>query len=639
MTGVRNQRTLRDYWHSLGTKFFLLIVLGFLFTATVAFLSFQWVYGNIVEEVGRLFAEKQVLYDRERSLAPIRREVTLARMLAESPTILGWVSAEQDPAYKTRGLAELETFRRSFADKSYFFAIARSGHYYFNDANNQYSGRELRYTLHPGEPKDEWFYATLKQPEPCLLNPDFAVDIQVTKLWINCVVRKAGQPVAIIGTGIDLSTFIRDVIATPHPRLLTIFLDESGAIQAHRNPKLINYRSITKSVQQRKTIFDLIPRDAERNRLQELMLSLRQGEQPVATTFINIDGVRFLAGLTYIQEFGWFNMSLMGIDLVAQEYYTPILLVLFAALVVFLLVAAALVKILVLDRISQLDTLVRGVTHGMYDLPPNERPKDEIGRLNSGFRLMARAVGDHTQDLESKVEQRTAELQAANDTKDKLLSIIGHDLRGPIGVVKTITHELLVTPSPDAALLQSAMGSADYAYDLLEDLLMWASAQSGKNPAEPVRFQVQFELTLMLSGLRGLAREKSIDLLIDIPEPLEAVGDVEMVKTIVRNLVTNAIKFSRDHTQIRVHAQASGQRLRIAVADQGIGIAPEALTRLFILNDRKISTLGTRNERGTGLGLILCKELALKNGGDILVTSEQGQGSTFTLTLPLASMN
>jgi two-component system sensor histidine kinase/response regulator len=235
------------------------------------------------------------------------------------------------------------------------------------------------------------------------------------------------------------------------------------------------------------------------------------------------------------------------------------------------------------------------------------------------------------------VQQRTGELKAANDTKDKLLSIIAHDLRGPIGIVKTLTHELRDNPVPDAALLDSASGSADYAYDLLDDLLQWAASQSGKTPPQPVRFQVFFELTLVLSGLRGMAREKSIDLLADVPEALEAVGDVEMVKVILRNLVINAIKFSHERTQIRIQARAAGNRLRIDVQDQGVGMAPETLAHLFQVGDRKISTLGTRNERGTGLGLILCKEFALKNGGDILVASQVGAGSTFTLVLPLAA--
>lgn len=625
----------RELLHSLQAKFFLLILLGFMVTAGVAFLSFQWVYNRIVEEVGLLFVEKQVLYDRERSLAPIRREVTLARMLAESPTILAWLADESSPEHRARGLRELETFRRSFADRSYFFAVAKSGNYYFNDAAGHYTGQERRYVLNPASPKDGWFYATLKQSEPCLLNPDFAVDIQVTKLWINCVVRKDGVALAIIGTGIDLSSFIRDVIATPHPRLLTIFLDGAGAIQAHRNPKLINYSSISKSVAERRTLFELIEADEQRAVLRNLMDALRQERVPVATTFITIDGVRYLAGLTYIQEFGWFNLTLMGLDLVTQEYYLPILLVLLAALLGFLVVSALLVKVLVLDRVSQLDALVRAVTRGMYDVTLPQGPADEIGRLEAGFRLMADSVRDTTQNLEAKVNQRTAELRTANETKDKLLSIIAHDLRGPIGMVRGLAHELAAQPPGDVELLTAARGAADYAHALLEDLLLWAASHSGSLKPAPVRFNLYFETVLTLSGLRAQARGKSITMVTDVPESLEAYGDVEMVRTILRNLVTNAIKFSHEGGEIRVSARREAARLRVDVQDFGVGIAPEAQARLFQVGERNVSTLGTRKERGTGLGLILSLELARKNGGDILMQSAPGQGSTFTLVLPL----
>lgn len=203
---------IQAFWRSLKTRFFILIAAGFLLTAAGAYFSFQWVLDDIVQRLGTLFAEKQVLYDRERSLRPILREVTLARKLATSPTILAWAGDEDDPALKQRGLRELENFRQAFVDKSYFFALRASGHYYFNDARGQYTGRELRYTLHESNPENRWFYETLRHGEPCLLNVDHDAQIDVTKLWINCVVRAGDRAIGIVGTGIDLTTFIRNVI-------------------------------------------------------------------------------------------------------------------------------------------------------------------------------------------------------------------------------------------------------------------------------------------------------------------------------------------------------------------------------------------------------------------------------------------
>jgi signal transduction histidine kinase len=628
---------LSPAWRSLRTRFFILMLAGFLLVAGGAYISFNWVLADIVQRLGTLFAEKQVLYDRERSLRPILREVTLARKLTTSPTILAWAADEEEPAVKARGLRELENFRQAFADKSYFFAVRSSGHYYFNDAQGQYTGKELRYTLHESNPENRWFFDTMRQPAPCLLNVDHDAKINVTKLWINCVVRRGNEPLGIIGTGIDLTTFVRTVIESAPDGIVNIFVDQSGAIQAHRDPKLIDFRSISKKVEERKRIFDLVDTEPEREQLRETLAALKSGSEPVRTLFLGIGGQRFLAGLAYIPEFGWYNVTLMGIgSWVRKEYFTPIVVLFAVALTGFLVLSGLLFKILVLDRVSHLDQSVRRIAQGDYAIELRDDHADEIGRLTSQFRIMAQQVRETTQNLESRVAQRTAELADANATKDKFLNIIAHDLRGPIGTVRNLARELKPGDVPDPELVLSTRNSAEYAYAMLENLLFWASSQTGHRKPDPVTFALYPELVLTISGLRAMAAEKSISIVTKIPEDLKIVGDVEMTRVIIRNLVSNAIKFSQDKSEIRVVAEATDTYVRIAVQDHGVGITPEAVAHLFRIGERNISTPGTHKERGTGLGLILCKELATKNGGDIEVDSTPGKGSTFTLKLPVA---
>ena len=624
-------------WHSLKTRFTILILAGFLLTGAGAYFALQHIVDRIVEELGTLFAEKQVLYDRERSLRPILREVTLAQKLAASPDIVAWASDEGDAALARRGLAELENFRQAFADRSYFFAIRASGHYYFNDALGQYTGQELRYTLHPGNPENRWFYETLDKGAPCLLNVDHDAKIGVTKLWINCVVRDAGKPVGAVGSGIDLTSFIRDVIEVTRGDVINVFVDLSGAIQAHRNPKLIDFRSISKKDEERKKIFQLLDNETQRAELARVMEDLKEGGEPVRTLFVDIAGRRYLAGLAYIQEFGWYNITLMGVgSRVTREYFTPIAVLFVAALLVFVLIAGLVFKVLILDRLSRLDRSVRRVAAGSFDLQLHNPGSDEIGRLTAEFRRMAEAVRDTTQNLEERVRTRTAELNQANATKDKFFSIIAHDLRGPLGNVRNLTREMNAAAAPNPLLMQVAQSSAQYAYDLLENLLLWASSQTGHHAPQPLPFPLYPELAMTITGLRAQAAGKSIGIVAAIPQDLEAFGDVEMIKTILRNLVSNAIKFSPEQTEIRIEARTEGERVLVQVTDQGVGMTPEFAARLFKIGQMNASTPGTRKERGTGLGLILCHELATKNGGEIRVESAPGKGSTFTLVLPAA---
>ncbi|HTO28785.1 MAG TPA: hypothetical protein VL017_09360 [Devosia sp.] len=125
----------------------ILVLLGFAAVAVPAYVAFNWIVASTVVQLGTLFAEKQVLYDRYRGLEALMREVSLAETLAGSQSIRDWANDESDPELKRRGIAELEHFRQSFADRSYFFVVGASGNYYFNDASNAYAGDQFRYTV------------------------------------------------------------------------------------------------------------------------------------------------------------------------------------------------------------------------------------------------------------------------------------------------------------------------------------------------------------------------------------------------------------------------------------------------------------------------------------------------------------
>ncbi len=187
---------------SLRSRFLILFILIFLAGSAASYFVMAWFTRDIVDTLGGWFAEKSVLYEKSRVLQLLLREITLTQKMASSPLLKAWVKNESDPRARARAIAELEDFRHFFRSKSYFFAIARSGNYYFNDEKGDYDLDRPRYTLSESIAKDGWFYATLRQVPDYDLNVDTDRHLKVTKVWINTVLKDRGEPLAVIGTGV-----------------------------------------------------------------------------------------------------------------------------------------------------------------------------------------------------------------------------------------------------------------------------------------------------------------------------------------------------------------------------------------------------------------------------------------------------
>ena len=247
--------------------------------------------------------------------------------------------------------------------------------------------------------------------------------------------------------------------------------------------------------------------------------------------------------------------------------------------------------------------------------------------------------------LESKVEERTKELSDANDKlnminnqKDKLFSILGHDLRGAFTPIKglALLIKINIKKYTDDEIIQfsdSINDASDRALILLEGLLDWARSQMDGYPIviEPVNVR---DLAVRNVELyESMAIEKGCTLECDV-EGVMVLADVNALDAIIRNLVSNAIKFT-DKGSIRIGVELVGDEIKIYVKDSGVGMDEQTTAKVFD-DATYITTRGTNNEVGTGLGLLLCHELVLKQNGRMYVESQQGVGSTFYFMLPKA---
>jgi len=250
-----------------------------------------------------------------------------------------------------------------------------------------------------------------------------------------------------------------------------------------------------------------------------------------------------------------------------------------------------------------------------------------------------RMIGTHS-DLTERVlmEKKLIEL---NSDKDRFIQILSHDLRSPFNSLLGFSDLLLKNLHKyDMQKIENQIRiihqTIHQTYDLLEQILLWAKSQSGKLTLELQKLEFLKEITEIIKTLENQANEKYIKLNYFETEKIILTADLNMFKTVMRNLISNAIKFTHKNGQINISAERNHNHAIITVSDNGIGIDKNVIPKLWEFGDN-YSTEGTNNEKGTGFGLTLCKELIEKHGEQIWVESEVGKGSDFKFTLPLCN--
>ncbi len=239
---------------------------------------------------------------------------------------------------------------------------------------------------------------------------------------------------------------------------------------------------------------------------------------------------------------------------------------------------------------------------------------------------------------EEKLRKYSEELKELNVTKDRFLSIIAHDLKSPfstlLGFLEILKEEYADLPKEQLGLfIENAAESAKNVFALLENLLQWAYLQKGKvviNKQKVNLFEITEETVKILSPN---ADKKKIKILNKVDKKLFSFSDKNLIQTVIRNITNNAIKFTEEEGKIELNARKQRDDILFSISDNGVGMDEETKEKLFRL-DENVSRTGTSGEKGTGLGLIICKDMVEKNGGKIWVESQKGKGTTFYFTLP-----
>jgi signal transduction histidine kinase/ligand-binding sensor domain-containing protein len=262
------------------------------------------------------------------------------------------------------------------------------------------------------------------------------------------------------------------------------------------------------------------------------------------------------------------------------------------------------------------------------------------------IRLRVKKLVTEKKVLEQKIQERTEEivrqkdkLDALNSTKDRFFSILAHDLKTPFSSLYSMSASLnenydTLDDSDKRTGLNKIYKLADLIGKLIENLLTWSSTQRGNIVFSPLAFNLSKLVEVNVNLHKITAHEKKITLRNAVKDGFQAFGDTEMINTVLRNLISNAIKFTPEKKTVTVSVKEDGDFFEVVVADKGMGISPENIQKLFRI-DLKYKTTGTAGETGTGLGLVLCKEFVEKNGGKIWCESQEHIGTTFHFTIPV----
>ena len=290
------------------------------------------------------------------------------------------------------------------------------------------------------------------------------------------------------------------------------------------------------------------------------------------------------------------------------------------------------IPIIFLTALNSTADIVKGFQVGANDFISKPFNKEElIIRVTHQISLVA---------AKRLILSKTEELQRTIAGRDKLYSVIAHDLRSPMGSIKMVLNMLILNlPSEKIGaemyeLLTMANQTTEDVFSLLDNLLKWTKSQIGKLN---VVYQ-DVDLVEVTDGVIEIfsmvASLKKIRIREMKPEKMMVNADIDMLKTVVRNLLSNAIKFSKENSEVLVKMEEVDGLAVVSVQDYGCGISEEGQKKL-LHTDTHFSTFGTNNEEGSGLGLLLCKDFVVKNGGKLWFTSKEGEGSIFSFSIPV----
>ena len=289
------------------------------------------------------------------------------------------------------------------------------------------------------------------------------------------------------------------------------------------------------------------------------------------------------------------------------------------------------IPIIFLTALDDTQSIVNGFKLGVGDFISKPFRKEELMvRIKHQLSLVA---------ARRIIEEKNEELRKTIAGRDKMYSVIAHDLRSPMASMKMLLNTIMMSVEKDKIdpdifdMLEMSNKTSEAVFSLLDNLLKWTKSQLGKLTVIPQKLDISGLADGVVEVMNSVAEVKHIKLIRTDHESFFVYVDIEMIKSILRNLISNAVKFSNPDSEIKVGIKAEDGKVIVSVTDSGKGIKKEDQHKL-LKDSTHFTTYGTNSEEGSGLGLLLCRDFARKNGGELWFESEENLGSVFSFSLP-----